>query len=477
MGFDGSSFDAAAPTVARLSARDVSCTDLVASSLEAIEAAQPVLNAFRCVRRERALAEAAEADRRLDAGERLPLLGLPVAIKDDMDLAGEPTAFGCPGTFEPKEADGEVARRLKAAGAVIVGKTTTPEFGQWPWQESPAGPTRNPWNTDHTPGGSSAGSAAAVAAGLVPAAVGSDGAGSIRIPAAWTHLVGVKPQRGRVSTWPEPEAFMGLTVYGPLTRTVADAALLLDVLSGNHEGDLHRAAPPAEPFSAAARREPGRLRIALSLRHAFSGAPSTLHPEIRAAVCRLADVLAGLGHELIEADPRYGLVGATFVPRSTAGVRELVQRIEDGSVLDRRTHENARTGWVLGGPILKLARAFEGPLQRQIGSIFSKCDVVLAPTTAQPPLRIGASDGLSNWQTDKLMVAACPFAWPWNVIGWPAVNVPAGFVGGLPVGAQLMGPAESEGLLLSLAAQLEDSERWYERTPPSVAAHAVGDGA
>lgn len=478
MGLDWSSFESANRNVRRLADGEVSSADLVSASLEAIAATQPTLNAFRCVRAEAALAEAAEADRRLAAGERLPLLGLPVAIKDDMDLSGETTAFGCPGEFAPKEADGEVARRLRAAGAVIVGKTTTPEIGQWPWADSPsAGPTRNPWNTDHTPGGSSAGSAAAVAAGLVPVAVGSDGAGSIRIPAAWTHLVGIKPQRGRVSTWPDPEAFMGLTVYGPLARRVEDAALMLDVLSGNHSGDLHRPAPPAEPFAEAARRDPGRLRIALSLRIPFSGAPSRLHPEIRAAVRRLAEVLAGLGHEIVEADPRYGLVGLTFVPRSTAGVREWVQRIEDGTVLDRRTHENARTGRVLGGPILKVARAFEGPLQRQIGSIFSKCDVVLAPTTAQPPLRVGASEGLSNWQTDKMMVAACPYAWPWNVIGWPAVNVPAGFVDGLPVGAQLMGPAESEGLLLSLAAQIEDAERWYERTPPSVAAHAVGDGA
>src|SRR6202023_4023472 len=163
-----------------------------------------------------ALGEADEADRRLAAGERAPLLGVPIAIKDDTDIEGETTPFGCEGTFEPKLADGEVVRRLRAAGAVIVGKTTTPEFGQWPITEGSAfGITRNPWSLEHTPGGSSGGSAAAVAAGLVPAGLGSGGLGSVPIPAAWTHLVGIKPQRGRISTWPDPGAFNGLTCIGP----------------------------------------------------------------------------------------------------------------------------------------------------------------------------------------------------------------------------------------------------------------------
>jgi Asp-tRNA(Asn)/Glu-tRNA(Gln) amidotransferase A subunit family amidase len=217
-----------------------SSSALVDAALGRIAASQPRLNAFRCVREQQARDEAAAADRRLAAGERLPLLGVPVAIKDDMNLAGEITAFGCAGAFAQIRSDGEVAKRLRAAGAVIVGKTTTPEFGQWPWTEGPAfGSTRNPWSPAHTPGGSSGGSAAAVAAGLVPGAVGSDGAGSIRIPAAWCHLVGIKPQRGRVSTWPDAEPFNGLTCYGPLTRSVADAALLLDVLTGNHPEDRY----------------------------------------------------------------------------------------------------------------------------------------------------------------------------------------------------------------------------------------------
>jgi amidase len=190
-----------------LAARELGPVELLESTLERIEESQPTINAFRLLRPDAARDEAAAAERRLAAGERLPLLGVPIAIKDDTDLAGQPTAYGCRGAFESKRSDAEVPAKLKAAGAVIVGKTNTPEVGLWPFTEGPAfGATRNPWSLDHTPGGSSGGSAAAVAAGLLAAAVGSDGAGSVRIPAAWTNLVGIKPQRGRISTWPEPEA-------------------------------------------------------------------------------------------------------------------------------------------------------------------------------------------------------------------------------------------------------------------------------
>ncbi|GAA3073038.1 hypothetical protein GCM10020254_16070 [Streptomyces goshikiensis] len=291
----------------------VSARQLTEDALVRIQAAQHSLNAFRIVRAEAALAEADAADRRLAAGERLPLLGVPLAVKDDMDVAGEPTSFGCAGEFPPKSADSEAVRRLRAAGAVVLGKTQTPELGQWPFTEGPAfGDTRNPWNPDYTPGGSSGGSAAAVAAGLVPAALGSDGAGSVRIPAAWTHLVGVKPQRGRISTWPEPESFHGLTVNGVLARTVADAALLLDAAGGPDPGDLHR--PPQVSAVEAARRTPRRLRIALSFGMAFTATAKSLDPVVRSAVERLAGRLEALGHEVVPEDPRYGPIGLTFTP-------------------------------------------------------------------------------------------------------------------------------------------------------------------
>ncbi|MFI9103221.1 amidase [Streptomyces fildesensis] len=443
----------------------ISSRALVEEALARIEATQPTLNAFRRVRTAAALAEADAADRQLAAGDRRPLLGVPIAVKDDTDVAGEPTAFGCAGDFPAKTTDAEAVRRLRAAGAIIVGKTNSPELGQWPFTEGTAfGATRNPWNQEHTPGGSSGGSAAAVAAGLVAAALGSDGAGSVRIPAAWTHLIGIKPQRGRISTWPDPESFNGLTVFGTLARTVADAALLLDAAAGNHPGDRHR--PPHAAMAPAAGRDPGRLRIALSLRSAFAATRTPLDPEARSATLRLAGTLTALGHDVIEAEPHFGLIGLTQVPRATAGVHAWSRRTPDRALLDPRTRSNARLGQVLAGPALRAARSTEGLLRRRVGAIFHRVDVILTPTTATPPPRIGASAGLSNGRTNRAMIASCPYAWPWNVLGWPGISVPAGFTtGGLPMGAQLLGPADSEPLLISLAAQLEDDQRWYEQWP------------
>ncbi|MDC0766724.1 amidase [Streptomyces sp. HD] len=444
---------------------EVTSRALVAQALARIEATQGSLNAFRVVRAEAALAEADAADEELAAGVRRPLLGVPVAVKDDMDVAGEPTAFGCGGEFLPVTEDGEAVRRLRAAGAVIVGKTNTCELGQWPFTEGPAfGATRNPWDQGHTPGGSSGGSAAAVAAGLVPAALGSDGAGSVRIPASWTHLIGIKPQRGRISTWPRGESFQGITVNGTLARTVADAALLLDAAAGNHDLDPHR--PPKVDASEAVGREPGRLRIALSLKPPFTALPARLQPEVRARVVQLAEKLGALGHHVEEADPPYGQIGLTFIPRATAGIAEWAGDVPSPALLDPRTRSAARLGRLLNGAPLRAARRAEAVLHRRIGAFYESYDVVLAPTTAAPPPRIGALLGLGGFATDRAMIAACPYAWPWNVLGWPGVNVPAGFVGGLPVGAQLLGPANSEALLISLAAQLEAELRWHESWPP-----------
>ena len=446
---------------------EVSSVELTERALAAIHATQGTLNAFRAVFDDGAPQQAQRADERLAAGERAPLLGVPVAIKDDIDLAGETTPFGCEGEFPPAAQDAQSVSALKAAGAVIVGKTNTPEFGQWPNTEGPAfGATRNPWDLRHSPGGSSGGSAVAVAAELVAAALGSDGLGSIRVPAAWTHIVGIKPQRGRVSSWPEPDALNGLTCIGPLARTVQDAALLLDAVTGNHPEDPSRPPAPEQPFAHAAATTPPRLRIALSLRPPYAVFPTPLHGEIRRAVERLAEVLAGLGHHVERAEPSYGVLGIGVLPRSLAGLYQWTRHVPDRAVLDPRTRENARLGRLLGGPVLAGARALEPLMARQVGAIFSRFDVVLTPTTAQPPMPIGELDGRSGTSTDRRMLAACPYTWPWNVLGWPGVNVPAGFTEeGLPIGAQLLGPACTEGRLVSLAAQLEKSERWFERRP------------
>jgi amidase len=394
------------------------------------------------------------------------LLGVPIAVKDDTDVTGEPSPFGAGGEWPTAAHDAEVVRRLRAAGAVIVGKTTTSELGQWPTGDSVAfGITRNPWDLARTPGGSSAGSAAAVAAGLVPAALGSDGAGSVRIPAAWTGLVGLKPQRGRVSGWPDPDPFHGITCVGPLARTIEDVALLLDAVTGNHPGD--RARPPAPPaaFSSLVGQPTGRLRVGVS----FAVPPlvdAALDPEIRAAVERLGGVLEGLGHAVVPVSPDYGLIGLDFLPRATAGSREWAGRGRR-PVLERATRVDARVGRLLGGWPLRLARATEPAFARRVGAVFEACDVVLTPTTAQHPLPVGALEGLGWWRSGKVASGACPYCWPWNTLGWPALNVPAGRSrAGWPVGAQLLGRPNDEVTLLRLGAQLERAEGWPEAWPP-----------
>jgi amidase len=438
-----------------------SATDLTRQALAGIEASQPTLNAFRIVRTTAALAEAAEADRRLRAGERAPLLGIPIAIKDDQDLIGEPTAFGCMGMFPPANEDSDVVGLLKAAGAIIVGKTNAPELGQWPFTEGTAfGVTRNPWRLDRTPGGSSGGSAVAVAAGVVPIAVGSDGAGSIRIPAAWTHLVGIKPQRGRIGG-PQTDMFHGVSTCGPLARTTADAALLLDVLAGQRPD-----AP--DSFLAAASRPPGRLRIALSVRPPFTGYRSRLDPRVRAAVVRMAQALVALGHEIVVAEPRYGLVGLNFLARSAGGLHEWAAKVPDVGLLDPRTLRNIANGRRFGRHLHPLTRPTAFWSERQIGRIFDRVDVVLAPSTAVLPPPIGAWSGLDAGALNRAMVSGCPYGWPWNALGWPAVNVPAGLTeDGLPIGAQLLGTAGTEARLISLAAQLEQHQRWFDHRPPT----------
>lgn len=450
----------------------ISASELIEHTLAAIDETEPKLNAFRVVRAEEARAEARAADEKIAAGERLPLLGVPVAIKDDTDIVGQTTPIGCPGEFPIKQKDAALVTRLRGAGAIVIGKTTCPELAMLPVQDTELfGTTRNPWDLKRTTGGSSGGAVAAISAGVIAGAIGSDGGGSVRIPAAWTHLVGIKPQVGRITTWPHREMVQGLTVHGPMARTVADAALLLDAVTGNEPGELHKPPPPSAPFRAAADREPGRLRIALAFKPPFSWFKSELDPEIEAAIRRLAGVLGDLGHEIFEEELNYRLIGANFMPRAMRGLRDQAYEVRDFSLLDPRVRQNLALGKVLSGPALAASRAWLPRIQRRVARIFERADVVIAPTTAKPPLGARALRGLSATATDRLVVDACPYAWPWNALGWPGVNVPAGLTSeGLPIGVQLLGPACSEELLISLAAQLEREERWHELWPP----HAVG---
>ncbi len=451
--------------LAALRAGEVTSKELTETTLAEIESTQGTLNAFRTVTPDLARQSAAWADEARSRGEDLPLLGVPVVVKDDTDVAGYPTAFGCLGDFPNKVEDAEVVRRLKAAGAVIVGKTNTCELGQWPVTGSAErGYTRNPWSREHTPGGSSGGTATAVASGIVAAGLGSDGAGSIRIPASWTHLVGIKPQRGRISTHPWPEAFNGLTVNGPLARTVADAAYLLEHTQGQHRDDRHR--PGTVAVSAAATQEPGRLRIGVSTKPPLTVLRAHLHPEIEHATRQIAERLSLLGHHVEDRNPGYlPTHGLPFLAYSMSALEDWRGVVPDPGLLDHRTLENARNGRLLRRT-LPAARRLERLAARAVSRAFRHVDIILAPTTAQPPLLVGAIDTASGVGTDRIIVGACPFTWPWNVLGWPGVNIPAGFTNdGLPIGVQLLGPAGSEPRLVSLAAQLEDELAWHQQRP------------
>jgi amidase len=206
--------------------------------------------------------------------------------------------------------------------------------------------------------------------------------------------------------------------------------------------------------------------VALSVRPAFMGGLRIrLDQRVRAAVIDVARRVHALGHEVVVADPPYGLLGLNFLPRSLAGVEEWCAAAPDRSLLDFRTSDTGRMGARLAGRALRWSRASLDRHRRRVGRLFERVDVVLAPTTATPPLPIGSIDGLSGWRTDKAVMTACPYAWPWNALGWPGLNIPAGFVDGLPVGAQLLGPDGGEELLISLAAQLESEMEWAASVP------------
>ena len=324
---------------------EVSSRDLVELSLARVAALDPELNAFGAVYVERARADADGADARRAAGEDAPLLGLPVAVKDEIDIAGEVTSRGTAAFTDRAAEDAEVVRRLRAAGAVVVGKTTMPELGLWPFTESVTwGVTRNPWDVERTPGGSSGGSAAAVAAGIVPAAIGADGAGSIRIPAACTGLFGLKPQSGRVPRAPHDRDRSHWIVYGPLTRSVIDTAIVLDAIRGPMPGDAAPLPEPARPFADSARADPGALRIAVS--SAFpAGVQGRLAPEVRGALDRTVELLRELGHTVVERDvdfrPRDAPVILGLLFRA---IHDFVAEVDRPARLERRSRALARPG-------------------------------------------------------------------------------------------------------------------------------------
>lgn len=447
---------------------EVSSRELVELYLNRIERYNPQLNAFRAVFAERALLEADQADARRRAGGERPLLGVPIAVKEDIDVAGEITAMGTNAHGERRaEADAEVVRRLRDAGAILIGKTNVPELCIWPFTETPTfGATRNPWDLQRTPGGSSGGTGSAVAAGLVGAALGSDGAGSIRIPSAWCGLFGLKPQRGRVSMAPHAEAWYGLSVNGVLTRTVADTALFLDLAAGSTPVDRDRPAAPERPFSESAGSPPGRLRIAYSTRLP-PPALGRLDPGCERAALDTVELLRSLGHELVEHDPGYGLdTGPLVLTRMLRGVHQQASAMPHPERLARHTRSMARLGSMIPLALLDRARTAEQRVSERIGQLFERHDVLLTPTTAQPPSRIGQYDGRGALWTLNAAIARVPFNAPWNYTGQPAASVPAGFgADGLPRGVQLVGRPNDESTLLALAAQIEAERPWAQHRP------------
>jgi amidase len=435
----------------------LSSRELVEGYLERIAHIEPRLNAFRLVYTERALTEADQADARLRGGDHRPLLGVPVAVKDNVDVAGDVTCHGTGTPREPASADSEVVRRLRAAGAVLIGRTHLPELAIWPFTESQSyGITRNPWRADRTCGGSSGGSAAAVAAGLAPVAVASDGGGSIRIPAACCGLFGIKPQRGRVSLAPLADHWHGLSVIGPVARRVEDAALFLDAVSE---------VGPDTPFVEVARREPGKLRIAFSLKPPIA---ARMADPVLDALRDTAELLRSLGHEVVDHDPDFGEIRHLFGPRWLRGIyddsREL---IADPRQLQRRTRQMAGLGRAISPALVEKARdGGDALLERLRRSTFDNFDVLLTPGLAAPPVEAGRWEGRSTLRTFLGVANWTPGTATWNITGQPAVSVPAGFTGdGLPLSVQIVGRPSGESTLIALSAQIERERPWADARP------------
>ncbi|GAA4379930.1 amidase [Nocardioides caricicola] len=449
-----------ADTVRLIASGEHTARQVTEQALRRIADRDDELNAFSVLLAEEALAEASARDAAQSAGAPLgPLHGVPIAIKEELDVEGVVTTFGGEGNSTPAAADGEVVRRLREAGAVIVGKTAMPEFGAFPFTESDAfGITRNPWDPTRTPGGSSGGTAVAVAAGMVPAGMGGDGGGSIRIPSASCGLFGLKPQRGRVTTAPHPHLWWALGTAGPLTRSVLDSALVYDAIRGNVEGDLYTAGGD-ESFVDAVGREPGRLRIGWTTKAVTLGVkPDPVHVEAVQETARLLDTL---GHDVREVDPHYPDPTAAFVPQFFAGIRTEADLVEHYDRLERRTRETYRLGSWVTPKVIEWALKQTEKISRKANRVFDDVDVLLTPTLAHRPPEVGRLDGVGTVRAALRAMPSIAYVALWNVAGNPAASVPCGVAAdGLPVAVQLVGRTDDEATLFSLSAQLEQARPW-----------------
>ncbi|GAA4950593.1 amidase [Streptomonospora halophila] len=452
--------------------REVSPVEIAEHYLTRIERLDRQLGAFIAVTGESARDQARKAEEEAlsdTPGEPPPLLGVPIPIKDLDPVAGLPHTSGSAVHADRiADTDSDVVAELRAAGAVFTGKTNTPEFGCACYTENDLAPAaRTPWDLSRSAGGSSGGAAAAVAAGLAPAAHASDGGGSIRIPAGACGVFGIKPTRGRVTQGPVKPDFIGLATAGPIARTVADAALVLDIISVNRPGDYFTAPPlgPGETFLGHALREPGRLRIGRYCTSPVPGAP--VDPEVRAACEETAKLLADLGHDVEEIDPPadtamledFALVWAAMA------AAERIDPAEEHRLrpLTRHLRERAARSSVADymGAVARLQNSVRALLPRVL-----PYDAVLGPVTAAPPVEVGHF-GDDPAEEMRLMTEYAPFTSPANITGQPSVSVPLHWTPqGLPVGVGFTGRPGGEPTLLSLAAQLEAARPWADRRPP-----------
>ena len=440
--------------------RQVSPVELVETYLERIERLEPELNAYVtvCAEEARASARRAEAE-----PAETPFHGVPLPIKDLNETAGVRTTFSCRAYADYVPTfDGAVVRRLKDAGFILLGKTNTPELGSTAVTESELnGACRNPWDTTRTPGGSSGGAAAAVAAGLAPAAQGSDGGGSIRIPASCCGLVGIKPARGRVS--PAPYGGLeGLSTSGPIARTVGDAAALLDVMQGYETGDAYWAPPPERPFVEEVGRDPGRLRIAVTTTPPID---VPVDPACAAAAGDAARLLGELGHDVEEARPDWarGDLMGPFARAWAVAPALYTEDLSELEPLNRMLAERAR-GTSSVDYVKATAKLRE--ISRRLVRFWDDYDLLLTPTLAQLPVEIGAI--VSGEPADQFRKAAAftPFTAVVNVTGQPAISLPLAWSDeGLPVGVQLIGRPADEATLVRVGAQLEQALPWRDRRP------------
>ncbi|MFE9403553.1 amidase [Streptomyces sp. NPDC006530] len=443
--------------------KEVTPREVVADHLARIAEVNGRVGAFRVVRAA-ALAEADAVGTRPDLAQ-LPLAGVPVAIKDNLPVRGESTRNGSAATSTvPAAEDHVTVARLRAAGAVVVGLTHVPELCVFGTTDGVHGIARNPWNPTRTAGGSSGGSAAAVAAGLVPIALGNDGMGSLRIPAAHCGLIGLKPGTGRIPV-ELGGGWFGMSEHGPLATTAADARLMFSVLAGEPAGDLAGDGSGGQEDEGAPSpgRRSGRLTIAFSTRSPIAGV--RVGAAYAALARRAARTLSGAGHRVATAHPPYPLsFGAVILARWTGGVAQDARGL-DPRLLAPRTRRHARIGR-LAGRLGMFRTDHRAALNERLDPFFEEYDVLLTPALARPGPAAGAWHE-RGWSANVLANTACsPMTPPWNLSGRPALAMPFGTLpSGLPGSVQLVGRPGSEHQLLDLAAQLEALHPWRRTAP------------